>query len=408
MKAVIIGVGNEVLYGETVNSNAAFLAKELFQIGFEVLYHTVVADDEFQIASALKEACASADVVITTGGLGPTNDDMTKNVVAKTLGLEMYCDEAVKAHIESYFNKQKNPIVKNISRQYMMPVGSTMLKNAYGTAPGVYIEQNGKAVICLPGPPSELNPMFENCARPLLMKRTNKEFCLAYYMTCGIGESALENAVRQAVTEDENFSINTYLTKSGVMLKAVAKGHTENEAQENLKARDKAVTEAIGAYLYSRERVEVWEAVAEKLIKQHITITAAESCTGGHFADLLVQNSGISAVFDGSVVAYANQVKRDLLGVSKETLETHGAVSAETAAEMAEGARRLFAADCAVAITGHAGPDVEEAGKPVGLVYISVNFKGKSKVAEYIFPQKRVNMQHRSALYAFKMLNEFL
>jgi nicotinamide-nucleotide amidase len=408
MNAVIIGVGDEVLYGETVNSNAAFLAKELFQIGYEVLYHIVVADDEQQIASALREACAAADVVITTGGLGPTNDDMTKNVVARTLGLEMYCDERIKTNIEAYFSKRKSGMVQSIARQYLVPVGSTPLLNSTGTAPGLYIVTAGKVVICLPGPPAELNPMFENGARPLLARRTGRQFSIGYYMTCGAGESVLEEAVRRSVDADENFSVNTYLTGSGVMLKAVAKGATKAEADTNLHRRDRAIREAVGDFLYGTQRIEVWEAVARKLIEKHITVTAAESCTGGHFADLLVRNPGISAVFSGSVVAYSNAVKQKLLGVRSETLETYGAVSAQTATEMAEGARELFGTDCAVAITGHAGPDIEEAGKPVGLVYICVNFKGESRAADYIFPQKRVNMQHRSAMAAFKILNEFL
>ncbi len=408
MKAVLIGVGDEVLYGETVNTNASYLAKELSIIGFEILYHAVVSDDEDMISDAVTNACAKAELVITTGGLGPTKDDKTKQVVAETLGLPMYCDNDVKAKIEQYFKKRERCIVEGVSRQYMMPEGCIVLPNETGTAPGVYIKQENTVVICLPGPPAELNPMFENYVKPLLTKITQKEFVERYYMTCGIGESPLEKKVRAAVSYDLNYSINTYLSRSGVMLKAVAKGHTLSEAENTADKHDKEIKSVIEEYLYSESRKEVWQAVAEKLMEKNITLSCAESCTGGHFTDLLVENAGISAVFPGSVVTYSNETKMKLLGVSEEILDNFGAVSKECAIQMAEGARNLFKTDCAVAITGYAGPEQGENQKNQGLVYICVNFKGKIKVAHYIFPQKRVIMQHKSATHAFKILNELL
>lgn len=408
MKAVILSIGDEVLSGDVINTDGAYLSKQLGGIGIEILYHQILGDNADFLGAFFLQAYEKADIIITTGGLGPTKDDLTKETVAKILGLKLILNEQVKNHITSYFEKRHIAISQNSYTQCMMPQGSEPLANENGTAPGVYIEKDGKIVILLPGPPSELQPMFENFVRDRLMKKINKAFSEKYYMTSGIGEAMLEQMIRDQFPEQTDYSLNTYITQSGVMVKAIGWGSDEKSALKQIENQDVKLKQILAQFLYSEENEEIWQWTARRLKEQKITIAAAESCTGGLFCSYLTKVAGVSSVFKGGIVSYDNSIKMNILCVKKETLDQYGAVSSQTAVEMASGIRKKFDCDCGIGITGIAGPDGGTEEKPTGLVYICVNFKGEIKVVKNNFNGSREMVQRRSAVGAFNILREFL
>lgn len=282
------------------------------------------------------------------------------------------------------------------------------MQNDHGTAPGVALDIDDKLVIMLPGPPRELIPMFTNYLKPELIANNHKMFFEKCYMTSGVGESSLERALREKAIENDRYRINTYLTESGVMVKAIGQGASETDAILQVERNDGSVKEIIGPFLYSETKEEIWQSVGKKLKDAYITLSAAESCTGGLFSSYITRVSGISSVFKGGVIAYDNQIKERMLSVSDSTLRLYGAVSKQTAEEMARGITESFMTDCGIGITGVAGPDGGSEEKPVGLVYVCVKFKGEIITKENIFRGSREMIQKRSALSAFQILNEFL
>ena len=283
-----------------------------------------------------------------------------------------------------------------------------MLQNDHGTAPGVALNIDDKMIVMLPGPPRELIPMFTNYLKPELITKNHKIFFEKCYMTSGLGESSLEKALRENMIENDRYRINTYLTESGVMVKAIGQGASEEDALNQVLQNDRSVKEIIGSFLYSETKEEIWQSVGKKLKDAYITLSAAESCTGGLFSSYITRVSGISSVFRGGVVAYDNQIKERMLSVSANTLRLYGAVSKQTAEEMACGIAESFRTDCGIGITGIAGPDGGSEDKPVGLVYVCVKFKGEIVTKKNIFRGSREMIQKRSAICAFQMLNEFL
>lgn len=409
MKAVILSVGDEVLSGDVINTNGAYLSKQLSGIGIEILYQQILGDNAGFLDAVFKQAYGQADVVITTGGLGPTKDDLTKETIARTLGLKLIMDESLKRNMTEYFEKlHRMPISENNYTQCMMPQGSEVLANQNGTAPGVYIEKEGKVIILFPGPPSELQPMFENSVKTRLLKKINKSFSEKYYMTSGIGESMLEAKIREQIPDGPDYTLNTYITQSGVMVKAFGWGSDEESAKLEIDKNDAVLKEILGESLYSEQKEEIWEWAARQLIDKNITLAAAESCTGGLFCSYLTKVAGISSVFKGGVVAYDNSIKMNILGVKEDTLQQFGAVSEQTAIEMAERICEKFNCDCGVGITGIAGPGGGTEEKPKGLVYVCVNFKGENKVVKNNFNGNREMLQRRSAICAFNILKEFI
>ncbi len=408
MKAVILAVGDEVLLGDVVNTNAAYLAKQLDGIGIEILYHLTVGDDAALLRKAFVKAFESADIVLTCGGLGPTKDDLTKDSIAEAMGLTLLLNEEIKAHITALFASRGFALTENNFNQCMMPQGSVPLVNTNGTAPGVYIETGEKIVAMMPGPPSELIPMFENELKPKIITKVKKAFSEKYYMTSGYGESMLEQKMRETVPESDSYTVNTYITQSGVMVKATGRGADEAAARQEIERRDAVLKSVLGESLYSEVNEELWHWISRTLIDRNITLSAAESCTGGLFASYMTKSAGISSVFRGGIIAYDNEIKINVLGVSASTLQAHGAVSEQTAREMALCVREKFSTDIGVGITGIAGPGGATEDKPVGLVYICVNFKGESKVARNIYGGNREMVQRRSALSAMNILREFL
>ena len=407
MKAVIIAVGDEVLEGDVINSNAAFLSQQLIEMGFEILYHKTVGDYALPLEESFNEAYEKAGLIIMTGGLGPTKDDMTKKTISDAMGLELVFDEEQRKVISEYFSSSGRVMSDNNLSQCFIPKGGRALPNAFGTAPGVYIESSDRTVIMLPGPPRELNPMFLSYARPALAEKTKKTFSEKYYMAAGIGEAPLESLIRASVPESSDYMINTYITQSGVMVKATGRGSSEEEAEAVIGRNDDALKKVLDGYLYAEEKKELWETVCGILMQRNLSISSAESFTGGLFSETLSRISGISSVFRGAVASYSTQSKINILGVSSQTIEQYGAVSEQTAKEMAECASKLFGSDIALSFTGAAGPEGAD-GKPAGTVYIGIYFKGRTLTDTNLIISDRETVKSRSVNRAFYMLYQLL
>ena len=282
-----------------VNTNGAFLAKELNDIGIVTIEQYIVPDQKDAIDHIFKQAYPFADLIITCGGLGPTEDDLTKQAISASLGLSLEFNEDAAASIKSYINQRNLTNHPYPSQLCLMPKGSRMLQNDHGTAPGVVLDINDKIVVMFPGPPRELIPMYINYLKPQLVTRNHKIFFEKCYMTSGVGESSLEKALRESAIENDRYRINTYLTESGVMVKAIGQGLDEKDALKQVMQHEQSVKEVIGSFLYSETKEEIWQSVGRKLKDTCITLAAAESCTGGLFSSYLTRVSGISSVFKG-------------------------------------------------------------------------------------------------------------
>ena len=377
--AQILCVGTELLLGDIVNTNAAFLSRRLAELGISVYKHTAVGDNPMRLKAALADALASSDLVITSGGLGPTYDDLTKETVAEYFGrtLEMHAPSL--DAIRAYFAKTGRVMTKNNEKQAMMPVGATVFPNHYGTAPSLAItggENNSKTVIMLPGPPSELHPIFDEQILPYLRARRECVLVSKNVHIFGMGESAVETALGDLMQKAENPTVAPYCKEGEVRLRVTASAHSEDEASDMCDEMiERIEMTEVGKFIYGIDVDSIENALVKKLRENGLTFACAESCTGGLVAKRMTDISGCSDVFVGGCVTYANEAKIRLLGVSEETLGSVGAVSAETAMQMARGARERFGADIAVSTTGIAGPTGGTPDKPIGTVFVGVSTK---------------------------------
>ena len=374
--AEILCVGTELLLGDIVNTNAAFLSRELAALGLGVYRHTAVGDNPQRLAKALDEALERADLVITSGGLGPTYDDLTKETVAAAFGLSLELHGHSLKRIEDYFARLGRVMTPNNAKQAMMPVGATVFDNDYGTAPSLAVtdKDTGKTVIMLPGPPGELVPIFRLKIAPYLSERTDAVLVSKNIHIFGMGESAVEDKIRDIMTESENPTVAPYCKEGEVRLRVTAKADSETAAAELCDGMiEKILSTEVGKFVYGIDVDSLERALVGKLIEKGRTLCCAESCTGGLIAERITDVSGCSAVFFGDCVTYTNEMKMALLGVSGETLERYTAVSAQTAREMARGARLRLGTDIAVSATGYAGPTGGTESDPVGTVYIGIS-----------------------------------
>ena len=370
MKVAIIAVGTELLFGQTVNTNAVYLSRELNLMGFDVMYHHTVGDNPARLVEMLDVAYKDCDMVITTGGLGPTQDDLTKEMLNDYFGDELVLHEPSMESMKERFEKLGRKMTDNNIKQAYMPSRSHVFKNDQGTAPGCALEKDGKYAICLPGPPREMTAMFESYVRPYLDGKTDGSMCYRLIRTFGIGESDLETRLMDIIDGQTDPTLATYAKEGECYLRIASKRADAAEAESAVEGMLADVKERIGEFIYDCDNRDLWDVVGEKLMAKNITISSAESCTGGMFAEKLTSVPGISAVFGRSFVTYSNEAKEEILGVKKETLEKHGAVSEETAMEMAKGLRKVSGSRICVSVTGVAGPDGGTPEKPVGLVYI--------------------------------------
>lgn len=409
MTAEIICVGTELLLGNIVNTNAAFLSEKLAYLGINCYFQTVVGDNRDRLLSVINTALSRADILIFSGGLGPTEDDLTKETVAEALGKKLIRDKWAEQEIAEYFALRGRIPTDNNWKQADVIEGCEILYNKNGTAPGIFVSEGEKTVILLPGPPLELKSMFTDSVMPKLQQKCGQVFYSQTVKIVGPGESSVETQILDMLNTQENPTIAPYAKTGEVHLRVTARAKDEKEAREKTAPVVEELYRRFGNAVYTTDADETLEmALTKLLIKKKYTMTTAESCTGGMIAARMVNAPGVSAVLKSGFITYANEAKEELLGVSHDTLEKFGAVSRETAEEMAEGAVKAAHTDAAVAVTGIAGPDGGTKEKPVGLVYIGVNVRGNVEVREYHFSGSRQKIRESVTAAALTFLREKL
>ena len=409
MKSAIIAVGTELLFGHTVNTDAVYLSQQLNLMGIDVLYHYTVGDNPRRLAEILQLAMKDCDLVITTGGTGPTQDDLTKEVICEVMGDVLVEDPHSMERLIQHFERRQRPMSENNLKQAMMPSKAIVFDNNNGTAPGFALEVNEKIVICLPGPPHELNPMFEESAKPWLMERSSEALYYRTVRTFGIGESMLETKLLPLIDGQTDPTLATYAKQGEVTVRIASKRSTMEEARQAVEDMIQRVYEYAGEYIYSTDDMALAEVVGQKLIEKNLTMSTAESCTGGMISARMTDISGISAVFERGIVTYSNGAKMDELGVSAATLEQFGAVSPQTAEEMVRGLQKKTGSRVCVSVTGIAGPGGGTPEKPVGLIYVGVMLDDRMEVFELRTNNtKRQWNRNYTVLFALDKVNRFI
>ena len=403
----LISVGTEILLGNIVNTNAAYLSEQCAALGLSCYYQDVVGDNEERLCETIRTALGRADILLISGGLGPTQDDLTKEAAAKVMGRLLYLHEESKASIQRFFEDRGLEITDNNWKQAMMPEGCIVVDNPNGTAPGVIMTENGRHVILMPGPPNEMIPMFETSIMPYLGTLQDGVIFSQTVKVCGVGESKAETMVQDLIESQSNPTIATYAKTGEVHLRVTARAEDEKAAKKLVKPVVKELKSRFGSHVYTtEEEVTLEKAVVDLLLANKLTISTVESCTGGLVAARLINVAGVSEVFKSGYIAYSNKAKRRLLGIKKSLLVKHGAVSKETAREMAKGAALVSKADVTVSVTGIAGPDGGTEEKPVGLVYIGCSVCGKVTVKEYHFSGSRAKIRESTVSAALTLMRE--
>ena len=410
MTAELICVGTELLLGNIVNTNGAYIAQKCADLGLSMYYQSVVGDNMRRLCKCFRAAMKRSDVVILCGGLGPTQDDLTKEAVAKVLKRELVEDKKSRRHIEKFMkqylrNTPEKTITQNNWKQALIPEGAIAVENANGTAPGIIVEEGEKVVILLPGPPGELIPMFENQIYPYLHKRQPEIISSRTLKICGIGESQAETDIRDLIQRQKNPTVATYAKPGEVHIRLTARAADEEAAQKLIEPVARELRNRFQDKVYTEEEGKTLEAVVVELLKSRgLTVTTVESCTGGALSARIVDVPGASDVLKQGFVTYSNKAKRKQVGVKKETLEKYGAVSPQTAEEMAVGGAKAAGADVVVSITGIAGPDGGSEEKPVGLVYMACFVCGSVWVERFQFKGSRAKIRESAVAAALTLM----
>lgn len=407
MVVELISVGTELLLGNIVNTNAAYLSEKCAELGMSLYYEVTVGDNEERLLDTVTTAINRSDVIILTGGLGPTQDDLTKETVAKALNLPIVEDCHTRERIENHFKRSNYKVVtENNWKQAKIIEGCKVVDNQNGTAPGLIVEtQEGKRVILLPGPPNEMIPMFENDIYEYLNQINPNVIYSKMVKICGIGESMVETEITDLIEAQSNPTIAPYAKSGEVHLRVTASAPTVEEAKKLVKPIVKELKDRFKENVYTTDEAEALEDTVVKLLKKYdLSLATAESCTGGLFTGRIVNVAGASDVFKEGFITYSNKAKKKNLDVSKNTLKKHGAVSEQCAKEMAKGAAINTGSDVAVAITGIAGPDGGTDEKPVGLVYIACFANEKVTVKEFNFKGNRQKIREGAVIYALDLL----
>lgn len=407
-KVEILSVGTELLLGSIANTDAQMLSQGLSALGLNVFWHTVVGDNPQRAREAVELARSRADIIITTGGLGPTCDDLTKNVLAEAFGKKLVYHQESLERIKDYARVTGRPLTENNFQQALVPEGSTVLVNDWGSAPGCAFEADGVHVIMLPAPPSECRPMFHHRAVPYLQALSEGVIASHTLKLFGIGESAMEAQLRDEMNAMSNPTLAPYAKEGECELRITAKAADEESARALIAPVEERLRARFGPLIYGADVPSLEAAVFQLLKEKGLTLGCAESCTGGLIAKRMTDLSGVSAVFRGGVVSYATEVKHTVLGVDQALLDEFGAVSEPVARAMAEGARRVLGCDLAVASTGVAGPDPDERGNPVGLVYLALAAPDGTWVRKIQQGLGRERVRHVSASHAFDLARRYL
>jgi len=409
MTVELICVGTELLMGNIVNTNAAFMAAKCASCGLNCYYQTVVGDNASRLKELTEIALKRSDIVIFSGGLGPTEDDLTKETVSEAFGKKLIEDEKAWKHIKKYFEKRGLELTENNRKQALVPEGSIVLYNKNGTAPGIIIEGENAKAILLPGPPGELTAMWEEYVDEYLRKQSSDLFISDMVKICGSGESKVETVLKDLIDSQDNPTIATYAKNGEVDVRVTARGGDEKECRKLLKPVVKEIKKRFGAKIFTTdENVSLEMAVMQLLNENNMTLSTAESITGGMVSSRLISVPGASEVIKIGFVTYSNKAKRKYLGVKRSTLDKFGAVSEQCAREMAKGGAAAAKSDACVALTGIAGPSGDTGTKQVGLVYIGVFVAGKVKVKEFNFEGNRAKIRESASTAALTFLRHCL
>ena len=379
MRAEIIAVGSELLLGQITNTNARFISAQLADIGIDVHYQTVVGDNPSRLEEAIRIAESRAQLIIFSGGLGPTKDDLTKETIARHIGSKLELNERALVSIQTYFDRTGRVMTENNRKQAMVVSESTVLENRFGMAPGMVVEANDRVYILVPGPPHEMEPMFRDEAIPYLQQVLgNAEVIVSRVVKFyGIGEAELEHKIQDLLDMQTNPTIAPLASKDAVTLRLTAKSQTVKEANQIIEPILSQLHELVGEYIYGMDDDTLSSKAASILTERGLSIAAAESVTAGLFTSLLADEPGISASLKGGMTVYNQQAKVEQLGVDQELLDSHGVVSAACAEALAEKIQQHFHTDIGVGLTGAAGPDTHD-GAPAGVVWIGLALKDKT------------------------------
>ena len=394
--------------GDILNTDAQFLSIELARLGISVIHQSTVGDNRERLLAQLKEAADRSDIIILSGGLGPTPDDLTKEVCCEFFGKKMFLHEPTVEKIKTYFSTKGMKMAQNNLKQAMLPKDCVIFPNDNGTAPGMAIEKDGVHILVLPGPPRELKPMFRNCAVPYLMQFSDRIIVSHNIRTFGIGESSMAEMVND-LFDAENPTVAPYAKDGEALLRVTAMARTKEEAENLCKPVINEIKNRLDGFVYGVDYTCIEEAVIEKLKEKQMKVATAESCTGGLIAKRITDVPGASEVFDCGIISYANEIKHRVLGVSEDDLNKYGAVSEPVARQMAQGALKVSGADIAVSVTGIAGPDSDSTNKPVGLVYIGLADRDNVWVRELRTSRKdRSYNRYVSASNALNMIRLYI
>jgi nicotinamide-nucleotide amidase len=408
MKAEIISIGTELLLGQIANTNAQFISEQLAILGIPMYYHSVVGDNRDRLLAQLEVSTERSDLIIFTGGLGPTKDDLTKETIAQFLDCELVLDSQAMEQITRFFQSRNIHMTENNQRQALVLEGSHVLPNETGLAPGMAKEFNGKHFILFPGPPKELQPMFLNQAVPFLQSLLpEKKMVYSKVMRfCGIGESTLETQLQDLIDQQTSPTIAPLAKEGEVTLRLTSYTSTVDEAEKEMSEVIQEITSRVGTYLYGWNDDTLEDVVVHLLTQKGLTLSIAESCTGGLLSHYITKVSGASQVFHGGTVCYTDKVKHEQLDVPLEILEKEGAVSSSSAHILAERVKERFQSSIGVSVTGIAGPGTQE-GKPVGLVYIGISLPNRTFVKEVRLAGQRQTIQLRATKLALNyIINE--
>ena len=408
MKAEIIAVGTEILLGDIVNTNAQYIAKRLADLGVTVYHQSVVGDNTKRLLEAYTLAFSRVDLVIATGGLGPTKDDLTKEVAFEYFKKQSVVHEASLKIIENYFKDSNRPMVESNKKQAYFPTDAIILPNNNGTAPGCIIDENEKIIILLPGPPWEMKPMFEESVVPYLKKFKQGILVSKVLRVIGVGESTAAEMLEDIMDNQTNPTVAPYAKAGEVTFRITSKANTQEEGIKLIVPMENEIRSRLGNNIYGEGDTTLENVIGEMLVNKKLTISTAESCTGGMVASSLINYPGISCVFIEGAVTYCNEAKISRLGVKKETLDKYGAVSSEVAAEMASGIARTAGTSIGLSTTGIAGPDGGSTEKPVGLVYVGLCINGKVKTKMLKLVGNRQKVREKATMQLLDLLRREL
>ncbi len=407
MTVELICVGTELLLGNIVNTNAAFISEKCAMLGLSMYYQSVVGDNPGRLEEMVKTAMKRSDIIILSGGLGPTQDDLTKETVAKVMGKKLVEDQKARQEIQLFLERRGRTITENNWKQALVPEGCQVLYNVNGTAPGLIVKDDNTCVILLPGPPNELVPMFEEQVYPYLHKLQPEIICSKMIKLCGIGESSAETKILDLVEAQTNPTVAPYAKTGEVHLRITAKAESETAAYKLMEPVEEVLRQRFGTLIYTDDpQVTLEMAIYELLKANNLTVTTAESCTGGLVAGRLINVPGISEYLKEGYITYSNEAKQKLLGVPAEILQKYGAVSPQTAEAMAKGGAKAAEVDVCIAVTGIAGPDGGSLEKPVGLVYMSCYCLGKVYTEKNQYTGSRSKIREYAVASALTLLRQ--